>query len=182
MLLPKPPAIPCLITATSYLYEANLIVEFESICDANLLALGTIEDSPMKKDLQITIMTHQAQAAETLGEVERAISINERAYKMREEEKPMKKLLLCYTANNLGYCYNTANDHNSSLRWYNESERWWLELLTDGEVSEARPARHLKNQAVCLLYLGDLKGAKELFDISLPRLEVEKPLNWAMLA
>ncbi|KAI0384927.1 hypothetical protein F5Y04DRAFT_276993 [Hypomontagnella monticulosa] len=143
-----------------YLYEVNLLVEFESVCDANLKALGTIENGPNKTDLEITTKTHRAQAAETLGDVERAIELNIEAYNMRLSENPRKKLLLCYTANNLGYCFNTANDHTSSLEWYNVSENWWRLLASDGQLEEA----------------------KELFDISLERLRTETPLNWAMLA
>jgi hypothetical protein len=55
-------------------------------------------------------------------------------------------------------------------------------MVKDGEETRDRPARHIKNHARCLVYLGKYRQAKEMFDISIPRLMSERPLNWAMLA
>lgn len=59
--------------------------------------------------------------AKSLGKAEKAIDLNKKAYKIRLQEKPRKLALLCYGSNNLGYCYNTANDHKSSLEWFQRS-------------------------------------------------------------
>ncbi|KAI9842890.1 MAG: hypothetical protein M1837_006722 [Sclerophora amabilis] len=165
-----------------YLYEANALTDLESLCDVNLVAVETLEDGPQKDDLKASIMSHQANLAESLGNAEKAIDLNKRLYEIRLQEKAMKHDMLCYTSNNLGYCYNTANDHKSSLRWFQRSRDWWAALVESQGESRDCPPFILKNTARCMVYLNDLKGAKEMLDISIPQLRNAKPLNWAMLA
>jgi tetratricopeptide (TPR) repeat protein len=158
------------------------MAELELVCEVNLRALNKLEDGPKKENLKASILSHQAQAAESLGEPVKAIELNKQAYEIRLQEKPCMKLMLCYTANNLGYCHNTANLHEGSEEWYEKSREWWELMVKEGEETCDRPARHIKNHARCLIYLGKYDKAKEMFKISIPRLKTEKPLNWAMLA
>ena len=149
-------------------------------------AVVTLTDGPDKDDLKATIMSHQANLAESLGNADRAISLNKRVYEIRLQETPLKMELLGYVTNNLGYCHNTANDHEGSLQWFQKSHEWWASLAESrGEPHPGRlasPAFILKNTARCMVYLDDFKGATEMLDISMPLLKNAKPLNWAMLA
>lgn len=152
------------------------------MCEINLEALQGIEDEAKKFDLTIVIISHQAQSAESLGDATRATGLNLKQYEMRLQQHPVKKLMLVYCANNLGFSYNTANDHTTALYWFQKSAEWWESMVSDGESVGPRPARHLKNHARCLVYIPDYKAAKAMFDEALPRLQTEQPLNWAMLA
>lgn len=127
-------------------------------------------------------MSHQANLAESLGHAEKAIELNKRVYDIRLQEQPLKLDLLCYSSNNLGYCHNTANDHRSSQEWFQRSINWWAALVDTQAETHDCPPFILKNIARCMLYLNDLKGAKEMLDICIPQLKNAKPLNWAMLA
>lgn len=158
------------------------MAELKLVCEVNLRALDMLENGSKKMDLKASILSHQAQAAESLGDPLKAIELNKECYQIRLEEKPCSKILLCYTANNLGYCHNTANLHDGSEKWYEKSREWWDLMIKDGEETHNRPARHITNHARCLIYLGKYDKAKEMFDVSIPRLKTEKPLNWAMLA
>lgn len=156
--------------------------DLESLCDVNLVAVETLEDGSQKDDLKATIMSHQANLAESLGNAEEAINLNKRVYEIRLQEKPMKQALLCYVSNNLGYCYNTANNHKSSLEWFQRSRDWWATLVEiQGETRDCPPFI-LQNIARCMIYLNDLKQAQEMLDTSIPQLKNAKPLNWGMLA
>ena len=73
-----------------YLYEANALADLESLCDVNLVAVGTLEVGSQKDDLKASIMSHQANLAESLGNAEEAIDLNKRVYEIRLQEKPMK--------------------------------------------------------------------------------------------
>ena len=157
------------------------MTEVELVCKVNLRALNELEDGPKKMDLKALILSHQAQAAESLGEPLKAIELNKQVYEIRLQEKPCMKILLCHIANNLGYCHNTANLHEDSEKWYEKSKEWWETMVKDDEESRDRPAYHIKNHARCLIYLGKYDKAKEMLDVSIPRLKTEKPLNWAML-
>lgn len=165
-----------------YFYETNALTDLESLCDVNLVAVETLEDGPQKDDLRATIMSHQVNLAESLGNAEKAIELNKRVYDIRLKEQPPKQGLLCYVSNNLGYCHNTANDHSSSLEWFQRSVDWWAALVEIQAETHDCPPFILKNTARCMVYLNDFKGAKEMLDISIPQLKNAKPLNWAMLA
>ncbi|KAH0553214.1 hypothetical protein GP486_006614, partial [Trichoglossum hirsutum] len=165
-----------------YLYEANALTDLENLCDVNMVAVETLEDGHRKDDLKASIMSHQANLAESLGDAEKAIDLNKRVYEIRLQEKPMKQALLCYVTNNLGYCHNTANDHKSSLEWFQRSRDWWAALVESQGETQGCPPFILKNTARCMVYLNDLKGAEEMLNISIPQLKNAKPLNWAMLA
>lgn len=158
------------------------MIELELVCKVNLCALDKLQDGSIKMDLKASILSHQAQAAESLGESFKAIEYNKQVYEIRLQEKPCTKILLCYTANNLGYCYNTVNLHEDSEGWYEKSREWWETLVKNGEETRDRSARHLQNHARCLIYFGKYDKANEMFDVFISRLKIEKPLNWAMLA
>ena len=165
-----------------FLYEANALTDLESVCDVNFVAVETLEDGPHKDDLRATAMSHQANLSESLGDVAKAIHLNKRVYDIRLKEKPQKLQLLGYVSNNLGYCHNTANDHKKSLEWFQISRRWWVTLVDTQPETHGCPPFILKNTARCMVYLNNLEGAKDMLEISMPKLKNAKPLNWAMLA
>lgn len=173
-----------LLFSIRFLSEANALADLENLCDVNLTAAEMLEDGPQRDNVKALIMSHQAQLAESLGDAEKAIDLNKREYEIRLRENPAKKELLGYTASNLGYCYNTANDHRTSLEWFQRSRDWWAEVAkSQGEAqTETRgcPPSILKNTARCMVYLNDFSGAKEMLDLSMPLLKNAK--NWAMLA
>lgn len=125
--------------------------------------------------------TRHGKPTKSLSKAEKAIDLNKKAYKIRLQEKPRKLALLCYGSNNLGYCYNTANDHKSSLEWFQRSRDWWAALVERQGETRGCPPFILQNPARCMIYLNDLERAKEMLDISISQLKNAKPLNWAML-
>lgn len=136
-----------------------------------------LEKEPRQLDLKASIGSHQAQAAESLNQPLKAVEINMKCYEVRLAEK--NNLLLCYTANNIAYCYNTANEHEKALEWFLESNDSWT---ASSEEAPEQPPWHLTNRARCLIHLGKYTEAAELLQISIPRLQTEAPQNWAMLA
>ena len=158
------------------------MTDLESVCDVNLVAVETLEDGHEKDDLRATVMSHQANLFESLGDAAKAIHLNKGVYDIRLKEKPRKLELLGYVSNNLGYCHNTANDHKNSLEWFQASLGWWAALVDTQPEAHSCPPFILKNTARCMVYLNDLEGAKDMLDISIPKLKNAKPLNWAMLA
>ncbi|KAL3952370.1 hypothetical protein ACCO45_012313 [Purpureocillium lilacinum] len=171
-----------LIQCQRYLYETNALEDLGLLCEVNLAAVNSLVNSPQKDDMRASIMSHQANLAESLGDAQAAIELNKNAYEIRLHERPMKQQLLCYISNNVGYCYNTANDHKNSLEWFQKSQVWWTASVRDRSETQECPAFILKNTARCLVYLDDFEGAAKLLDVAISRLKTERPLNWAMLA
>ncbi|OKL60409.1 hypothetical protein UA08_04008 [Talaromyces atroroseus] len=142
-----------------YLSEVNDMVELKRSCEVNLCALDKLKAS---------ILSHQAQAAESLGEPTRAIALNKEVYEIRLQEKPRVKVMLCFTANNIAYCYNTANMHEESEKWrqrdfetaeahYIEAQNAWLK----GDQMRAHPfyAACLSKTGACCLDQGKVEAA-----------------------
>ncbi|KAF2967528.1 hypothetical protein GQX73_g6031 [Xylaria multiplex] len=180
--LPSREFCALLSSCERFLSETNSMTELDALSAINWGALQKLGDVPQKSDLEVAILSHQAQAAESIGQPLKAIELNKRCYNIRLQEEPPNHKLLCFAANNLGYCHNTANLHEESEKWYETSKSHWNMVTKQLEEIHDRPARHIKNHARCLVYLGKYRQAKEMFDISIPRLMSEKPLNWAMLA
>lgn len=158
------------------------MTELESVCNVNMVAVETLEDGSQKDDLRATVKSQQANLSESLGDAAKAIQLNKELYDIRLKETPSKLELLGYVSNNLGYCHNTANDHNNGLEWFQTSRGWWEALVNTQAETYGCPPFILKNTARCMLYLNDIEGAKDMLDISIPILENAKPSNWAMLA
>lgn len=148
--------------------------ELESFCKVSLDALATLEDGPRKNDLRATIKSHQANRAESLGDAERAIQLNKEVYHIRRQEEPRKKDLLGHVTNNLGYCYNTANKHETARKYFKKSYCWWEQSGKD------IPLFVPTNKARCMMYQNENTDAKKEIDIVIPKLE--KGGDWAMLA
>jgi tetratricopeptide (TPR) repeat protein len=164
------------ISLCRYLYEINELAELEILCTVNLAAVATLEDSPQRHSLNATIMSHQANLAESQGKAEMAIYLNKEVYRIRFEELPLKYNLLCQVANNIGYCYNSFNDHTTALTWFLTSYEWFE------KSEETKNDFLLGNMARCMLYLNQLDAAWEMLDIAIPQLENSNPSNWAMLS
>ncbi|KAK2595619.1 hypothetical protein QQS21_006666 [Conoideocrella luteorostrata] len=123
-----------LTTCQRFLSEINEIKELQNLCEINLRALDTLENGPKKMDLKASILSHQAQALESLGDPVKAIELNIQVWKIRFQEDPKDKIMLRNTANNLGYCHSTANRHEESQVWHEKSRYWWQKSIEDEET------------------------------------------------
>ncbi|KAL7929497.1 P-loop containing nucleoside triphosphate hydrolase protein [Trichoderma chlorosporum] len=165
-----------------YLYEINAFGELEDVCELNLIAVNTLDDQEHIIDTKASILSHQANMYESIGRVEEAIKLNTQGYEMRLREEPRKGGLLGGFEQNLGYNYNTANQHQTALKWFEKSRVTWT-AWNEKEGREADwPTVTKKNTARCLLYLERSDEAQTLLDVSIREFKQEKPQNWAMLA
>ena len=101
---------------------------------------------------------------------------------MRLEERPLKGGLVGGFEQNLGYNYNTANEHETALAWFEKSRDTWIAWNIKGGREADWPTVTKKNMARCLVYLEQYDKAQELLSTSIAEFKQEEPLNWAMLA
>ncbi|KAE8340509.1 hypothetical protein BDV24DRAFT_164242 [Aspergillus arachidicola] len=165
-----------------YLYETNAVEELEDVCEVNLLAVETIDNSELATDIRASTLSHQASMYKSTGGVHKAIELNIKGYSMRLGERPLKGGLLGGFEQNLGYSYNTANDHHTALTWLERSRDTWIASNVKQGREADWPTVTTKNIARCFVYLGHYDKARELLDIAIYEFKLEKPLNWAMLA
>ncbi|KAK0609965.1 hypothetical protein B0T17DRAFT_603393 [Bombardia bombarda] len=156
--------------------DMNDLQQCEKACSTNLLALDQLEPGPRKEDLKATIISHQAQTAESSGDAQRAIQLNIESYKIRLAEQPKKTDLLCYTAANLGYTYSSAGNQESALESFKEAREWW------GDDKSDYPLNILVNEARCYLLLGDYDRAAELLSRVTAPANIAKDANLAAIA
>jgi tetratricopeptide (TPR) repeat protein len=142
----------------------------------------TLVDQEQAIDIKASTLSHQASMYESNGKVEQAIELNTKGYNMRLEEKPLKGGLLGGFEQNLAYNYNTANQHETALKWFEKSRDTWTAWNAKGGRKADWPTVTKKNTARCLVYLGRHDEAQTLLDTSIKEFKQEKPLNWAMLA
>ncbi|KAF2811394.1 uncharacterized protein BDZ99DRAFT_507903 [Mytilinidion resinicola] len=165
-----------------YLYEINALTDLEDVCEVNLQAVKTLDNEEQATDIAASTLSHQASMYESTGKVQKAIELNTKGYNMRLQENPLKGGLLGGFEQNLAYNYNTANDHETALTWFEKSRDTWIAW----NVKEGReadwPTVTKKNMARCLVHLGQYDKAQALLDISITEFKKEKALNWAMLA
>ncbi|GFF21642.1 hypothetical protein ATEIFO6365_0015021400 [Aspergillus terreus] len=165
-----------------YLYEINALRDLEDVCEVNMLAVEALEDKEKAIDIAAWTLSLQASMDESTGKVQKAIELNTKGYRMRLEEKPLKGGLLGGFEQNLAYNYNTANDHEMALTWFEKSRDTWIAWNVKEGRGAVWPTVTKKNTARCLVYLGQYDKAQELLDIAITEFKQEKPLNWAMLA
>ncbi|OBT61237.1 hypothetical protein VE03_09669 [Pseudogymnoascus sp. 23342-1-I1] len=165
-----------------YAYEANALRDLEDLCEVNLIAVNTLDNEDQTADLIASILSHQANMYECIGKAEKAIELNKRGYEMRLREVPLKHGLLAGFESNLGYNYNTANDHKTALLWFEKARDRWLAWTASQGKKPGWPIHMKKNMARCLVYLHDLAGARDLLHISIAEFKNSELLNWAMLA
>lgn len=158
-----------------FFYETNAMGECEKTCGINMTAAEQLPAGPQRKDIKATIISHQAQMAESLGYSDKAVLLNKEGYKIRLAEEPRNARLLCFTAANLGYCSSAAGDNAAGLEWHNKALDWW------GSLPDF-PPNILANKARCLVLLGDFPAAKELIDIFMLQIRNASFTNWAMSA
>ncbi len=108
------------------MYESNSLTELEDVCKVNLTALAKLTDGDHTIDLRASILSHQANMYESIGNPRKAIELNLEAYQIRLHENQLKQGLLAGFESNLGYCYNTANDHSTSLEWFHKARDRYL--------------------------------------------------------
>ncbi|OJJ42592.1 hypothetical protein ASPZODRAFT_125317 [Penicilliopsis zonata CBS 506.65] len=180
----KAPSLFCdlLKDCQRYLYEINALKDLEDVCGVTMLAVEALEDEEKATDIAAWTLSLQASMYESTGKVQKAIELNTKGYEMRLKEKPLKGGLLGGFEQNLGYNYNTANDHETALTWLEKSKNTWIAWNVSEGSGTDWPTLTKKNTARCLVYLGQYDQAQELLDIAIAEFRQEKPLNWAMLA
>ncbi|KAL3437123.1 hypothetical protein BDV09DRAFT_163834 [Aspergillus tetrazonus] len=165
-----------------YLYEINALTDLEDVCEVSLVAIETIDNKEHATDIAAWTLSLQASMYESRGKVQKAIELNTKGYKMRLEEKPLKGGLIGGFEQNLAYNYNTANEHQTALTWFERSRDTWIAWnIKEGREADW-PTVTKKNMARCLVYLGRYDNAQELLSTSIAEFKQEKPFNWAMLA
>lgn len=124
----------------------------------------------------------QASSYESTGRVEEAIQLNLQGYEMRLAESPRKGGLLGGFEQNLGYNYNTTNQHDTALQWFEKSRDTWTAWnLQQGREADW-PAVTKTNMARCLVYLRRYLEAGEVLGDAIAQFKEEEVVNWAMLA
>ncbi|KAE8313083.1 hypothetical protein BDV41DRAFT_577036 [Aspergillus transmontanensis] len=165
-----------------YLYETNAVEELEDVCEVNLLAVETLDNSELATDIAASTLSHQVSMYESTGGVHKAIELNAKGYKMRLGERPLKGGLLGGFEQNLGYNYNTANDHHTARTWFERSRDTWIALNVKQGREADWPTVTMRNMARCFVYLGQYDKARELLDMAINEFKRGQPFNWAMMA
>lgn len=148
----------------------------QSLWDINTIVVNTLDESDRRDDLKASVLSHQANVYESIGKVDQAIEWNEQAYQIRIAQKPRKYHLISSFENNLGFCYNTAKNHDKALEYFKRAEATWH------SQGQSCPMVIQKNMARCLLHLGQLDEARSLLQICMQGFRKEDTLNWAMVA
>lgn len=148
----------------------------------SLLAISILDDTEKANDLTAWTWYIQTRMYESTGKVQRAIELNLKGYELRLKEVPLKKDDLASFEQDLGYNYNTANEHAKALTWFEKSRNTWIAWNVKNGRKADWPTVTKKNMARCLVYLGQYDKAQELLDISMAEFKQEKIPNWGMLA
>lgn len=165
-----------ILTIHRFLYESNVIEDLQKLCDINAAAVNTIESGDRHDDLKASILSHQANLYESIGMVDKAIEWNKEAYEIRLHETNPKFHLIAGFESNLGYCYDTANDHETALMYFRKAQTTCLSQKLDW------PTHMKKNMARCMFHGNNLNEARSLLLASIAEFKGESPLNWAMIA
>ncbi|KAK2601535.1 hypothetical protein QQS21_004920 [Conoideocrella luteorostrata] len=179
--------------AQRFLSETNNMKECMNLCQANLRALKRLGQDPEQADFEAAILSHQAQATESLGDPEKAIELNKEVYNIRLKQEQVQKpgnstaelktakTRLAKVANNVGYCCDTANIHEEAKKWFIKSEEIWTSMINDKLEEQPRPARHVANHARCLTYLRNFdEEVESKFKMAIIELQNEDPINQAI--
>jgi tetratricopeptide (TPR) repeat protein len=150
--------------------------DLQKLCDVNTVAVKTVANQDLQADLKASVLSHQANLYESLGKVDDAIKWNNEAYDIRLHEEPPKYHLIASFENNLGVCFNTANDHVRALEYFRKAL-----ARGDSQTMECLLVTK-KNEARCLLYLDKLEEAKVRLFAIFAEFRRADLLNWAMIA
>ncbi|KAK1142473.1 hypothetical protein N8T08_007835 [Aspergillus melleus] len=153
-------------------------MDLKNLSELNKIALEAVRECPEKKELEVANMIHQASVAKSFGSPKKAIELLNELYESELQENPANHELLCRLSTNLGCCYDTANDHETALEWFQRARDIWPQF----EGNRGVPAVILKSSARCMLYLNDFEGARKNLDKCIFQLEMTKPMNRSVLA
>ncbi|KAH6621474.1 Tetratricopeptide-like helical [Chaetomium sp. MPI-SDFR-AT-0129] len=136
-----------------YLLESFSLEDLEVTCNVNMIAVELLHSSTEQEDLRGTILSHQAQIAERLGEGGKAVGLNKE------------------------YCSATrpATSATAAMEWFDKSLEWW-------GSEPGLPPQILMNRARCLIYLEKYREASKLLDAFFSEVGEAKSVNWAVLA
>ncbi|KAI0545208.1 pfs domain-containing protein [Xylaria curta] len=165
-----------------YLYESNAFNDLEDMCSVNLIAVGTLDNQQKIRELLPHIYSQQANMYESLGNVKKAIELNTKGYQIRLDENPIKQPLCYGFEANLGYTYNTANDHKVALEWFEKARNRWVKFVNKSDDKSSYPTVLKKNIARCFVHMGNLSEARSLLDTAIAEFKINEPFNWGMVA
>ena len=152
------------------------------MCNVNIDAVGTLENQKNIDDLLPHIYSQQANMYEGLGDAKKAIELNKKGYEIRLLANPRDEPFCYGFESNIGYTHNTANDHESAMRWFEKARDRWLEFVDKTGKKESYPSVLKKNMARCLVHMGKTAEARPLLGTAIAEFKSTKPLNWGMLA
>ncbi|KAK1706800.1 hypothetical protein BDP67DRAFT_413557 [Colletotrichum lupini] len=165
-----------------HLYERCAFEECERTCAINRIAVSSLSSTEDKADLEATIISHQAQVVEKLGDFHQAQQVCERGISLRLRESPQKKILLSYSSCNLGIIYSSANDFPKAMECFQQARQWWKSHFDDKAEARTYAASILVSEARCVLGLGDVLQAEAMLMKTIAQVKEEKPLNFGTLA
>ncbi|KAJ5184902.1 hypothetical protein N7472_009742 [Penicillium cf. griseofulvum] len=165
-----------------YLYENCAFEECERTCAVNWAAASTLVSEEDKTKCEGTIISHQAQVLEKLGNMHKAIEICQKGIDIRLGESPRKQILIAYSYCNLGIIYSSSNNFPKATGYFQESRQWWAAHFDDKGETRKYSSSILVSEARCLIGLGEFHKAEEMLDATIAQVREEKPLNFGTLA
>ncbi|KAI0096977.1 P-loop containing nucleoside triphosphate hydrolase protein [Nemania sp. FL0031] len=165
-----------------YLYENCAFEECERTCALNRNAISTITTAEERIDLEATIMSHQAQVAEKLGNIEQALNICQQQINIRLNQSPPNLILIAWSFCNLGIAHSSANNFEKALEDFEQSHKRW-----DAHFSEKGERRQLASsirvsEARCMIGLERFNDAEEILDMTIAQIKGESPVNFGTKA
>lgn len=148
----------------------------------NRLAASTLSSEENKIDLECTILSHQAQVVEVIGEAHEAIDICRKDIDIRTSEVPQKKIYLAHSVGNLGIMHTSANCPRKALEYFQESRQWWKSHYMDQGENRPFGACILIYEARCMMDVGDLRAADDLLHTAILQEKEEKPPSFGTMA
>ncbi|KAF4992903.1 hypothetical protein FGRMN_6846 [Fusarium graminum] len=170
------------VSRDRYLFEVNLLDDLEMMCQVNLTAVKTLEDKNVATEVHASTLTHLAQMYETLGDSKRAVELNEESLDLRFTERPLRLYLISSTQNNLGFTYDTANEHEKALTMLERSLATLNKAMKKEGKTSTRDAVITANTARSLFYHKRFEEAREHVEAAIQEFKTEVQLNWGGLA
>jgi len=163
--------------------ETHNYQELGGLSEVAGLAIATLDPAEHSVDLISSRLSYLGFMQEGTGEPLKALATATEGYRLRLSENPLKHLYLCATESNIGYMYNSANNHLESKRFFEMTRDRWAGFVRteDGEPVPWNTV-HKTNFGRCLVYLNEHDEAARILDESVQAFKASRPVNWAMLA
>lgn len=148
----------------------------------NLIAVGTLATEGIRINLEGTIISHQAQICEELGNMQEAIELCQREIDIRLNEVPRKEAIISFSTENLGIMYHSTNDLDRALEIFQQARVWWENRPNCQDNNWNYPATFPVNEARCLIDLNRLDQAEKKLNEASIQIKEEKPFNFGLMS